>query len=115
MAGNKIKMCKPMYKLGIAMLIIGIVSVIICLVIALLGKGWIAFFIAFGFCVIAIIMGQISELYLVKHLKLIDESLTPKQAHLLAVQHLRDNSEDADDTEVFLGKFIEDTSIQNNN
>jgi len=93
----------PMHRLGVAGFWFGILLTSIGLVIGLLGRGWIAFGI--GCVVIGIIISQIPVIYLSNEVKSIDESLTPKQASDLVLRHLRERGEDADDTEVFLGKF----------
>jgi hypothetical protein len=75
------------------------------LVIGLTGRGWTALVIGVGCVVFGIIISQIPVVYLGGEVKLIAESLTPKQASDLVSRHLRKHGDDADDTAVFLGKF----------
>jgi ribosomal protein L7/L12 len=84
---------------------IGILLTGIGLVIGLFGRGWTALVIGIGCVVLGIITSQIPVLHLGNEVKSIDESLTAKQASDLVSRHLRERSNDADDTEVFLGRF----------
>jgi hypothetical protein len=88
------------------MLMVGMVVAGIGLVVGLFGKGWIVCFVGVGCGVVGIIIGQAAEVALTNEMKNMVESVTAKQAHDLAVRHLKAIGDDVDDTEVFLGKFI---------
>jgi Sel1 repeat-containing protein len=100
-----LRMCRPIYRLRVTVFWIGILLSGIGLVIGLFGRGWTALVIGIGFVVLGIITSQIPVVYLGNEVKLIDESLTPKQVSNLVSRHLREHGDGADDTAVFLGKF----------
>jgi hypothetical protein len=98
-------MCRPIFRLGVAVFWLGKLLTVIGLVLRLLGKGWTVFVIGIGCVAFGIIGSQIPVIYVGNKLKAIDESLTPKQVSDLASKHLRQHGEDADETAVFLGRF----------
>lgn len=104
--------CRPIYRFGIFMLMVGMAIAGIGLVVGLFGKGWIVCLIGIGFAVVGIIIGQAAEITLTNEMKNMVGSVTAKQAHELAVRHLKAIGDDVDDTEVFLGKFIEEMDWQ---
>lgn len=91
---------------------VGMLLTVIGLVMGLSGRGWIVLLIGISCIVLGIITGKIPEIYLADRVKLIHESLTPKQAQELVARHLRARGDDADDTQVFLGKFGADIDWQ---
>ena len=98
--------CRPIYQFGMFLLMVGMVVAVIGLIVIFFGKGWIVLLIGAGCAVAGIIIGQVAEISLTNEMKSLVESVTAKQAHDLAVQHLLAHGDDVDDTEVFLGKFI---------
>ena len=107
-----LRKCRPIYRLGIFVLMVGMVLAAIGLVVGLFGKGWMILLIGVGCALAGIIIGQIAEICLTNEMKFLVESVTAKQAHDLAARHLKASGDDVDDTEVFLGKFIEETDWQ---
>ncbi len=100
-----LRMCRPIYRLGVGMFWIGILLTGVGLVIGLFGSGWTALVIGIGCVVLGIITSQIPVVHLGNEVKSIDESLTPKQASDVVSHHLRERGDDAVDTEFFLGAF----------
>ncbi len=98
--------CRPIYRFGMSLLIVGMVVFAIGLIVGLFGKGWMVLLIGVGCIVAGIIIGQVAEICLTNEMKFLVDSLTAKQAHDMAAQHLQARGPDVDDTEVFLGKFI---------
>jgi hypothetical protein len=103
-----IKKCKPIYSIGMLLLMLGMILTMLSLILGLLNIGWKALVAGIGLSLIGYIIVQAALISLANELKYLDDSLTPKQAHDLAAQHLQSKGDDADDTEVFLGKFIAD-------
>lgn len=98
--------CRPIYRFGLLVLKIGLIIALGGLVAALLGKGWKIGALGLGCAGLGIVIGQTAEICLTNKMKRLVESVTAKQVHDFAVQHLRATKDGADDTEVFLGKFI---------
>ncbi len=101
-----LRKCRPIYKLGMFVLMIGMVLAGIGLAVGLFGKGWMICLIGIGCAAVGIIIGQVAEISLTNEMKNMVVSVTAKQAHELAARHLKASGDDVDDTEVFLGKFI---------
>lgn len=101
------KMCKPMYKLGIIMLRIGLVLFVIGLIICLLGKGWITLLIGIGCLFLSVILSNMPNSYLVSFIKIYDESISAKQATDIVQSHLREPIEDSRDTVYFVQGIID--------
>ncbi len=106
-----LRICRPIYRLGVAVFWIGILLTGIGLVIGLFSRGWTALLIGISCVVPGIITSQIPVVYLGNEVQSIDESLTPKQVSDLVSRHLREHGDDADDTEVFLGKFCGEVEV----
>lgn len=85
---------------------VGMVLSAIGLIVGLFGKGWTLLLIGVGCAAVGILIGQVAECCLANEMKSLVDSVTAKQAHDMAAQHLQARGEDVDDTEVFLGKFI---------
>ena len=103
-----LRKCRQIYRFGIFILMVAMISAIIGSVICLLGKGWIVLVIS-GICaVVGIVIGQTAELCLANEMKFLVESVTAKEAHDLAARYLQSHGDDVDETGVFLGKFIAD-------
>jgi hypothetical protein len=94
-----------MYRLGATLFWIGMLLNGAGLVVAFSGKGWTTSVIGIGCIVIGMFTSQIPAMYLGNEVKAIDESLTAKQVSDLVSRHLREHGDEANDTEVFLGKF----------
>jgi len=90
-------------------LMIGMLFICVGLTIGLFRKSWIALLCGIGITGLGIVIGNIPIVYLASQVKSIDPSLNAKQAHDLVVRHLREHGSEADDTKVFLGKFIGET------
>src|SRR5690349_8962292 len=107
-----VRKCRPIYRFGMLLVMVGIALCGAGLVARLLGKGWMTGLIGIGCAVSGIIVGQVAELALTSEMKFLVESVTPKQAHDFAVSHLQAYGEDVEDTDVFLGKFIAEMDQQ---
>jgi hypothetical protein len=100
-----LRICRPIYRVGNIILMLGIVLVAVGLIIGMIDEGWMILVIGIGGIVLGIITSQIPTIYLSKQLKTIDESLAPKQTSNLALEHLQKKGNDAEDTLVFLADF----------
>ena len=102
-----LRMCRPMYKLGIALMRIGMVLSAIGLLVGLFGRGWMTFLIGIGCWAGSIIIGNIPTMYLASFIKLCDESLTAKQATEIVQSHLREPKNTSHDTEYFVQDILD--------
>jgi hypothetical protein len=103
-----LRKCRPIYRFGMFVLMVAMISAVMGLVVCLLGKGWIILLIS-GICAaFGIVIGQTAELCLANEMKFLVDSVTAKEAHDLAARYLRSHGDDVDETDVFLGKFIAD-------
>jgi hypothetical protein len=100
-----LRMCRPIYRLGVSVFWVGILLTGIGLVVALFGSGWTALVIGIGCVAFGMTSYGSALIYLSNEVKLIDESLTAKQVSDLVSPHLSERGDDAEDTEVFLGRF----------
>jgi hypothetical protein len=85
---------------------IGFILILAGLVVGLLGKGWKIAAGGLGCAVLGIITGQVAEISLTSRIKFMFGYLTAKQVHDFALAHLTVKTEEADPTEVFLGKLV---------
>ncbi|MFI0492290.1 hypothetical protein [Flavobacterium sp.] len=99
-----IKICKPMYKMGIKFLTIGMILLAIGLAIALCINIWVTFFIGVFFVIVSVIMCNIPNVYLVSLIKAASNSMTSKQASKIVQTHLQQS--EGVNTLLFVQDFI---------
>ncbi|HEX3599672.1 MAG TPA: hypothetical protein VHU84_05980 [Lacipirellulaceae bacterium] len=101
-----LKICRPLYRLGGLILLIGTLAIVGGLVLGVLGNGWMSLLIGIGLCLVGIVVGRIPEVYVANQLKFVYHPLSAKQAYDLVAKHLRAKGADAEDTRVFLGRIV---------
>lgn len=98
--------CRSIYRFGLLVLKIGFIIIAVGFVVGLLGMGWKTAVVGVSCAALGIITGQIAESSLTNRMKFMFGYLTAKQVHDFAMEHLTAKNDEADETEVFLGKFV---------
>ena len=99
-----LKICKPIYKLGILAFRIGIILTIIGLIIGLFSKLWLILCIGIGCCVISPFIWNLPTVYLAYLIKGIinSESYTSGQITKVVQNHLKENRQESWDSIYFI-------------
>lgn len=100
--------CRAIYRAGIFLLKVGLAAILAGLVIDVLGKGWTILVLGLGWVLGGIILGQLAEAVLVNKMKSLVARVTAREAHEVAVRYLQGTGGRADETELFLNKFVEE-------